>query len=164
MATVEQLEHLETAVQSYVTENDLSPSEAQVLAKKAESSATRLGVQRDFIVRDGELVEIKEHNRLIALQESRGADDNAMPEMNRFHRIWHCNKTGDTTVSPVNYVNEHRTDEWEYEAVAYTDANVPVVDAFDDDDNSIKVQRFPEVEWHVERIQDWNARKGSLAN
>jgi hypothetical protein len=159
MATVEQLEHLETAVQRYVTENGLSPGEAQALEEKAEASASRLGVQRDFIVRDGELVEVKEHNRLIALQESRGVDDTAMPELNRFHRIWHCNKTGDTTVSQVNYVNEHRIDEWEYEAVAYTDANVPVVDAFDDDGNSIKVQRFPEVEWHVERIQDWDARK-----
>lgn len=159
MATVEQIEHLETAVQDYVTENGLSPSEATALAEKAESSASRRGVQRDFIVRDGELVEIKEHNRLIAWQESQGVDDNAIPEMNRFHRIWHCNKTGDTTVSPVDYVNEHRSDEWEYEAAAYTDANVPIVDAFDDEGNSIKVQRFPEVDSHVERIQDWDARK-----
>jgi hypothetical protein len=159
MATVEQLEHLETAVQSYVTENDLSPSEAQALEEKVEASASRLGVQRDFIVRDGELVEVKEHTRLIALQESRGVEDSAMAEMNRFHRIWHCNKAGDTSVSPVDYVNEHRTEEWEYEAAAYTDANVPVVDAFDDEGNAIKVQRFPEAEWHVERIQDWDARK-----
>lgn len=155
--STEQRASIGSAAQKAARQRGIKAAERREMEAEAIASAQRNGFRRTYICRDGVLVPHDEHALAIRKQRMQGRDATEIPEMNRLHRIYHCDINGDTSAPPAEWVTEHRADEWAFEGAAYTAENVQSVDTLDANGDIVEAERYPNIEWHVERIQDFTA-------